>query len=310
MAEWIEIFMQRMLPYSLAKWYNSAPMKTNHADHNRQKKAAVINDYSSFGRCSLAVAAPLLSAMRVQCCPVPTAIFTNHTGFETFSWTDCTDRMDAYIDDWQAIGMRFSAIASGFLASERQLDYVLRFVQAFGDRNTLVMVDPVMGDYGRLYRTFHPEVAAGMRTLLDVADVLTPNLTEACILAGRAYDPKISEADLATLAEELCATRPKDVVISGIQHGGELLNFIRSRTGEPDVFAVPKIGADRSGTGDVFAMVILGALINGSSMTAAVRQAADFVSASVKRAEEMDLPLTDGLPVEETLPLLWRPGEP
>jgi Pyridoxal/pyridoxine/pyridoxamine kinase len=284
-------------------------MKPNQTDHNRQKKAAVINDYSSFGRCSLAVAAPLLSAMRVQCCPVPTAIFTNHTGFETFSWADCTDRMDAYINDWLAIGLRFSAIASGFLASERQLDFVLRFVQKFGGEDTLVMVDPVMGDYGRLYRTFHPEVAVGMRTLLDVADVMTPNLTEACILSGRPYDPKISESELAELSAELCVTRPKDVVISGIEHGGELLNFVRSRTGDIDVFSVPKIGADRSGTGDVFATVILGSLINGEPMAKAVRRAARFVSASVNRAEEMRLPLTDGLPIEETLPLLWSETE-
>ena len=274
-------------------------------DHNRQRKAAVINDYSSFGRCSLAVSSPILAAMGVQCCPVPTAIFTNHTGFSHFSWTDCTDSMDSYIEDWLATGLRFSAIASGFLASLRQLEFVRRFVEAFRDEGTLVMVDPVMGDYGKLYRTFKPEVAERMRTLLDVADVITPNYTEACILAGVDYTAVPSDSELADVAARLCEHRVREVVISGVPRGERLVNFVYSRDGGQDMVAADKIGPDRSGTGDVFSSVILGSLVRGGTMVESVRTAVDFVTASVRRAEEMGIPVTDGLPIEETLSSLW-----
>lgn len=273
--------------------------------HNRQKKAAVINDYSSFGRCSLAVAAPILAALKVQCCPVPTAMFTNHTGFEHFSWHDCTDRMDAYIADWQATGLQFAAVQSGFLASLRQLDYVKRFVAAFRAGNPLVLVDPVMGDYGKLYRTFKPEVAEGLRGLLDVADILTPNLTEACILADIPYRTDMSDREVFDLAARLCVPHARAAVISGIPRGGDLFNFVYSREHGEETVSVPKIGGDRSGTGDVFSTVILGELLNGRTMAESVRRAAGFVAASVRKAEDLGIPPTDGLPIEETLSLLW-----
>ena len=123
-------------------------------DHNRQKKAAVINDFTSFGRCSLAVTIPILSALKVQCCSVPTAIFTNHTGYPSFAWTDYTDHLDDYIREWQKLYLRFDAIATGFLGSHRQVDFVQRFLTTFRDERTIVVVDPVMGDYGRLYATY------------------------------------------------------------------------------------------------------------------------------------------------------------
>lgn len=174
-------------------------------NHNRQRKVAVINDYSSFGRCSLAASVPILAAMKIQCCAVPTAVFTNHTGFKNFSYADMTERMDAYIRDWQATGLEFSAIASGYLASERQIDYVRRFAEAFTPHSTskpspLLFIDPVMGDYGKLYPSFRREVAEGLRALLPIADYLAPNLTEACVLADRSYDPDMSDDEIAALA--------------------------------------------------------------------------------------------------------------
>lgn len=271
----------------------------------RQKKAAVINDFSSFGRCSLAAALPVLSALKVQCCPVPTAVFTNHTGFEHFSWYDCTDRLDSYINDWKATGLRFSAIASGYLSSVRQLDFVKRFVEAFKDDGTIVMLDPVMGDYGRLYPTFKDDVAIGLRGLVPNADMLTPNLTEACILAGRKYDEKLPDADLLALAEELCPAHGIGCVISGVPRDGHLVNFLYSRDEGPAMVTAPRIGVDRSGTGDVFSSVVLGMLLNGESVRTSVEKAVAFVTATIERAVEMQIPVTDGLPFEETLSMLW-----
>ena len=263
-------------------------------DHNRQRKVAVINDYSSFGRCSLGASVPLLAAMKVQCCPVPTAVFTNHTGFPQFSFADMTDRMDAYIADWKATGLTFSAIASGYLASERQIDYVHRFVETFATPETIVLVDPVMGDYGKLYSGFKREVAEGLRSLLPIADYLTPNLTEACVLLGRDYDPTPDDDGLHAIAEELCAPHAKGVVISGVPREGRLVNYVYTPAKGGVKIDVEKIGPDRSGTGDVFASVIIGALVNGLSPDAAVRM-----------AEKMEIPTTDGLPFEEVLSELW-----
>jgi len=275
-------------------------------DHNRQRKAAVINDFSSFGRCSLAVALPVLSALKVQCCSVPTAVFTNHTGFRHYSWTDYTDHMDAYIGDWLATGLRFDAIATGFLGSVRQIDFVKRFVDAFRNPATLVVVDPVMGDYGRLYATYDRALAESMRAFLDVADVLTPNLTEACVLAGVPYDPEMSDAGLAALCSQLTAGRASRVVVSGIARGGSLANFVHERGKAPVVVSQPKLGVDRSGTGDVFASVVLGELVRGAPFADAVRSAAEFVSRAVARTIEMGIPPTDGLAIEEVLGLLVR----
>lgn len=276
-------------------------------DHNRQRKAAVINDFSSFGRCSLAVALPVLSALKVQCCSVPTAIFTNHTGFPRFSWTDYTDHLEHYICDWQATGLRFDAIATGFLGSVRQIDFVRRFVAAFRTSATTVVVDPVMGDYGRLYPTYDPTLADAMRGLLEVADVLTPNLTEACVLTQRPYDPEISDAALASICAELTACRADRVVISGLSRGTDLVNFIYEKGALPQVCAQPKLGADRSGTGDVFSSVIVGDLVRGRGFAEAVRHAAAFVSRAVARTIEMELPTTDGLAIEEVLANLLAP---
>ncbi len=273
-------------------------------DHNHQRKAAVINDFTSFGRCSLAVTVPILSALKVQCCPVPTAIFTNHTGFPAFSWTDHTDHLEAYIRDWRAIGLSFDTLATGFLGSVRQIDFVRRFVEAFRSPSTLVVVDPVMGDYGRFYPTYDAALAESMRAFLDLADVLTPNLTEACVLADRPYDPAITDAELTDLCATLTARHATRVVVSGLARGANLVNFIYEKGRAPVLDAWPKLGPDRSGTGDVFSSVIIGDLTRGLAFADAVRHAANFVSRTVSRTIALDLPPTDGLAIEETLGFL------
>ncbi len=268
---------------------------------NRQRKAAVINDFSSFGRCSLAVMLPILSALKVQCCSVPTAIFTNHTGFAHFSWVDFTDHMEAYIRDWQATGLRFDAIATGFLGSVRQIDFVKRFVSAFREPWTTVIVDPVMGDNGQLYPTYDPSLPVKMRELLAVADVITPNLTEACVLAGRTYDPEMSDAELGAICRDLTQSRVNRVVISGLSRGDQMMNFVYERGKSPELVLAPRLGPDRSGTGDVFSAVIVGELVQGVPFVEAVRRAAIFVEKAVARTVALNLPKPYGLAFEEVL---------
>ena len=276
------------------------------ADHNRQKKAAVINDFTSFGRCSLAVTIPILSAMKVQCCPVPTAFFTNHTGFDSFAWTDNTGHLDSYIDEWRRLGLRFDAIQTGFLGSHAQVAFVSRFIAAFRTPETTVCIDPVMGDYGRLYPTYDMERAESMRAFLDIADLLTPNLTEACILASVPYRDDFSDAGLEELCEKISGRNSAKVVVSGIPRGDDLVNFIYEPGKEPSVFAERRIGADRSGTGDVFASVMLADAVNGVDFAESVRRASRFTASAVRRTVEMGIPEKDGLAIEEVLMELAR----
>ena len=273
----------------------------NDVNHNAQRKAAVINDFTSFGRCSLAVTIPILSAMKVQCCPVPTAFFTNHTGFDSFAWTDNTPHLDAYIDEWRKLGLRFNAIQTGFLGSREQVDFVLRFLAAFRTPETIICIDPVMGDYGKLYPTYDRRLAESMRGFLDVADILTPNLTEACFLADEPYRTDITDAELAALCEKLAARHANRIVISGIPRGETLVNFIYETGRGTSQCVEPRIGADRSGTGDVFASVILGDAVNGVDFAVSVRKASQFTASAVRRSVELGIPEKDGLAIEEVL---------
>ncbi len=280
---------------------DAAAAQADRPDHNRQRKAAVINDFTSFGRCSLAVTIPILSAMKVQCCPVPTAFFTNHTGFESFSWTDNTASLDDYIREWKRLGLRFDAIQSGFLGSREQVDFVKRFIAAFRDERTVVCVDPVMGDYGRLYATYDDALAESMRSFLDVADVLTPNLTEACILADEPYRTDFSDAELESICRRLAERGTGRVVVSGIPRGETLVNFVYVSGRAPVLCAERKIGGDRSGTGDVFASVILADAVNGVDFAESVRRASAFTASAVRRSVELGLPEKDGLAIEEVI---------
>ena len=273
----------------------------DYGEHNHQRKAAVINDFTSFGRCSLAVTIPILSAMKVQCCSVPTAIFTNHTGFSSYAWTDNTAHMDDYIAEWKKLGLRFDAIHTGFLGSKAQVEFVYRFLEAFRDEKTIVCVDPVMGDYGKLYATYDNELAQAMRGFLGVADILTPNLTEACVLAGVPYRVDMTDDELEVLCAKLCARRATKVVISGIPRGDLLANYVYERSKEPFVCSHKRIGKDRSGTGDVFSSVILADAVNGVDFATSVRKASAFVAKAVKRTVEMGIPEKDGLAIEEVL---------
>ena len=181
--------------------------------HNHQKKIAVINDFCGFGRCSIAVSLPIISAMKIQCCPLPTAIFSNHTGYDSFFCTDYTRHMNAYMDEWFKLGLRFDGILTGFLGSPEQIEIVQRFLELFKKDDTVTVIDPVMGDDGRLYQTHSPLLAEQMARLVPYADILTPNLTEACILTETEYKKDISEAELFDMCERLSANGPKKIVM-------------------------------------------------------------------------------------------------
>lgn len=269
--------------------------------HNHQKKIAVINDFCGFGRCSIAVSLPIISALKIQCCPLPTSIFSDHTGFESFYYTDFTRHMNAYMDEWEKLGLHFNGILTGFLGSPEQVGIVKRFLARFKGRDTVTVIDPVMGDYGKLYPTYSPQLAEQMATLIPYADILTPNLTEACILTGTAYRADMEEAALARLCRTLSAMGPKKIVISGLARGEDLENFVYEDGEAPVRIREHKVGSFRSGTGDVFSSIIAADAVNGMGFAESVRHASAFIAKVLRRTVELDLPETDGICFEEYL---------
>lgn len=269
--------------------------------HNHQKKIAVINDICGFGRCSITVSLPIISAMKIQCCPLPTSVFSNHTGFDSFYYTDFTEHMDSYMDEWAKLKLRFNGILTGYLGSPEQIDIVKRFLDRFKTESTVAVIDPVMGDYGNLYQTYSPQLAGQMNSLVCYADILTPNLTEACILTGTDYRLDMDEEELTKLCGKLSAMGPKKIVISGLERGEDLGNFVFEAGKPPMMITEHKVGPCRSGTGDVFSSIIAADAVNGVEFVSSVRHASSFIAKVLRRTLELDLPKTDGICFEEFL---------
>lgn len=274
-------------------------------DHNRQKKIAVINDISGFGRCSIAVSMPIISAMKVQCCPIPTSIFSNHTGFPEFFFDDYTEKMQLYIDEWKKLGLEFNGIQTGFLGSEKQIAIVQKFIEDFCTPHTTVVIDPVMGDHGKTYSTYTPELCQSMKQLVAYADILTPNLTEACILTDTPFhEGHWTMKELDELAHELAKQGPEKIVITGVPQKKFVSNLIFEKGGETKLLRTLRIGSERSGTGDVFSSIVAADAVNHVPFEESVRKASHFIKKCILRSIELGLPKTDGVCFEEFLTTL------
>lgn len=273
-------------------------------------RVAAIHDMSGFGRCSLTVAIPVLSAMGVQCCPLPTAFLSTHTGgFTGFTFLDMTEEMPKVAAHWQELDLRFHAIYSGFLASERQIGIVSDFIRTFRRSDTLVVIDPVMGDDGKAYQTYTSALCSGMTHLAELADVITPNLTEAAFLLGRPYDqlPQ-EEAGLQELVRELGLHGRRSVVLTGVSlsPGKTGAMCFDAKTSRTETVQVDMIAHPLLGTGDIFASVLTGALVRGDTLFSAAAQAADFVRACAVHTAAQDLPLREGVDFEPMMGLLTK----
>lgn len=269
-------------------------------------RVAAIHDLSGFGRCSLTVALPVLSAMGVQCCPLPTAFLSTHTGgFQNFTFLDMTDELPKIATHWKQLALEFQAIYSGFLGSARQIDTVADFIRDFKRPDTVVVVDPVMGDHGRIYQTYTAAMCDGMARLAALADVITPNMTEAALLLGVPYQslPQSEEAYRAVV-EELSLNGRRSVVLTGVSlspgQTGAMCFDVHSI--ETTAVQTDFVAHEFHGTGDVFSSVLTGALTQGNSLPQATRRAAEFVRACAQRTAATDLPMREGVEFE---PLLW-----
>lgn len=249
---------------------------------NKPVRVAAVHDISGFGRCSLTVVLPVLAAMGAECCPLPTAYLSAHTAFpksDRAVFLDMTDQMARTGRHWKELGVEFDAIYSGFLGSEAQIGLLGEFIREFRGARTLVMVDPVMGDWGKPYRTYTPDLCRRMGELAEHADVITPNLTEAAILLGEEYDPAPGEAKARAWLERLSRGGTRSVVLTGVQfREGQIgAGCFDRETGEVSFPSARLEPGSFSGTGDLFASVMLGGLLRGERLHAASARAVDFV---------------------------------
>lgn len=274
---------------------------------NRTPRVAAVHDLSGLGRCSLTVALPVLAAMGAQCCPLPTAVLSAHTAFpapQLAAFLDLTDTMEQTLLHWQELHMTFDAIYSGFLGSARQIDVLRRLISGFRQRETLVLVDPVMGDHGRLYRTYTPEMCALMGELAAGADLITPNLTEAAILLGEPQDkPPSGQADMEKWLTRLSLDGRRSVVVTGVSFTEKTVGagcFDRN-SGKIHFAMARQESGSFSGTGDLFASVLLGGLLRGETLAESTARSVDFIQKCVARTLTASTPVLDGVQFEPLL---------
>lgn len=270
---------------------------------------AAINDLSGFGHCSLTAAMPVLSVMGFQVCPLPTAILSNHTGYESCYFKDFTDDIPPYFQEWQKLGLQFAGVCTGFLGSAEQADMVCGIIRELTRqaKRPLVLVDPVLGDNGKPYATCDKQLCGEMRKLAALADIITPNITEACLLLDRDYcGERIDEALALRLVKELASLGARQVVLTGVRSKPQTLANLAFDTEKNHFYWVeePMVEPGFAGAGDVFSAVLAGGLLKGEDAQAALERAAFFVYLAAKNTAEAGGSSRDGLDFEPYLKML------
>lgn len=278
----------------------------------------MINDIAGFGRCSTTVSLPVISVMKVQVCPVPTSVLSNHLGFPLCHFDDYTSHMRDYIKVWNELGLTFDGLYCGFLGNEEQIDIVREFVEMF--RPPLFLLDPVMGDHGRAYSSITETHVQKMKALLPLADIITPNITEACLLTGTPWkDGEWTMQELSGLCERLAdicqqesvssgeasvgTVSSASIVITGIRQGDSLVNFLWD-DGVYTTVSTPIAGASRPGTGDIFASILAADAVRGETLLTSVQKAANFVGLCIAGSEKAGTPVQEGVVFEKYLAAL------
>ena len=270
-------------------------------------KAAVINDLSGLGKCSLTAAIPVLAAMGVQACPLPTAVLSNQTGFSSYDCVDLTGHLASFAAEWKKHGAHFDGICTGFLCSPGQVRLAQDFIDTFGGVHTPVLVDPVLGDNGKVYPVFDEAMCRAVKTLTARADVITPNLTEACILAGCDYPGAQAQTlePIWEIARRLSETGPRTVVITGVHQGDYILNLgYQADSGQRLTVKTRRFGGGFSGTGDILAAVLCGGLVRGDPLGPTLLKAAALLEAAAAETCADGSDPNDGIAFEHHLHLL------
>lgn len=279
------------------------------------RKIAVINDLSGFGRCSLTAAISVLSAMGVSACPLPTAILTAQTEYPSYYCDDYTDKMEIYRKEWEKMGQKFDGIYTGFVASEAQIGHIFNFIETFRTADTFLLVDPVMGDDGITYDVFTPSLLKQMKRLALQADIITPNITELCLLTDYNYNELLSINDthslmeqIQLLGEKLCQLGPSHVIVTGIQflneEGVRSMGNLYISGDKHELVSFPYVGGSYSGTGDLFASCLVAGIARGIDIPSIIKMAGTFLEYALTDSVEKQVPENDGVNYEKYLYLL------
>ncbi len=253
------------------------------------KKVAAIHDLSGYGRASLTIAIPVISAMGIQVCPLPTAVLSTQTLYSDYKMVDLTHKIAEFGNHWHSMGLKFDSIFSGFLASKEQVSLVIDFIKKFKTEDNLVVVDPVMGDDGKRFGMFGDEFVAEMRSLVAAADMITPNFTEAGLLLD--HKDELTTGDVETAkkwARELAEWGIKTVVITSVPTtDGQLCTMAYDRDTKEYYFSYCKKYPVRySGTGDTYTSVLVGSMLRGEGIARAMDRATAFLTECIKDSYE------------------------
>lgn len=270
------------------------------------KRILTIQDISCVGQCSLTVALPILSACGHETCILPSAVLSTHTaGFSGFTFHDLTEDIPAIQAHWQKEGIQFEGIYTGYLGSTQQVGYVKNILDTMGTENAVKIVDPAFADNGKLYPIFNDEYVAAMRTLCPSADILLPNITEACFLSGmeykEAYDERYIKELLAALAVLGCST----IVLTGVGYSPDKTGVVVYQNGEMNYYEHKRISKGCHGTGDVYASAFTGAVLRGKTLFEAAKIAADYTVACIENTQD-DPTHWYGVKFETALPKLME----
>ncbi|MBQ2729286.1 MAG: pyridoxamine kinase [Clostridia bacterium] len=272
------------------------------------KRIVTMQDISCVGKCSASVAMPIISAMGCECALLPTAVLSTHTAFENFNIVDLTDNIPTVVDVWKREGIDFDMIYTGYLASCRQVDLARDLARDFGGEGKMLFVDPVMGDFGKLYTGFEETYPSHMKKLCSVADIIVPNLTEAFCLLGEKYREEVSCEEALQMAKKLTDLGAKAAVITGISPEEGKLGIVKYDRVRDEYFSffAPRVKTEfpLHGSGDVFASVAVGAIASGMDTDTALSLAVDFTAAAVQKTVENKNHRWYGIDFESALPIL------
>lgn len=277
------------------------------------KKIAVINDLSGFGKCSLTAAIPVISVMGVQPCPLPTAVLSAQTGYPSYYLDDYTDKMEYIRSEWEKLGAHFDGIYTGFVASEAQIDRIFDFLDTFRKEDAFLLVDPVMGDDGVKYDMFTDGLLEKMKALACQADVVTPNLTELCLLTEADYETvcglpgELKIEVLHQMADSLLQKGAKHILVTGIhlvENGEAKIGNLIIDQEQCELIAFPYIGGSYSGTGDLFASIIAGGVVRGDSLRDLCMLAGRFIEAAMRDSAVDQVEEVAGTEFEQHLGML------
>ena len=270
------------------------------------KKILTIQDISCFGKCSITIALPVLSAMGIETVILPTAVLSTHTMFKNFVVKDLSDQLIPITNHWKSEGIRFDAIYTGYLGSAEEIEIAERIFEEFKTDDTLIFIDPVMADNGKLYPAFDMEYARQNARLCPKADIIVPNITEACFMTDTEYKEEYDEAYILTLLDRLARLGSRKVVLTGVSlsEGKTGIYGLDTETGKTFVYQNDRVNASYHGTGDLFSSVSLGGIVRGLPLLDSFRIAADYTARTIQVTQENPENPWYGVDFETTLPEL------